>query len=319
MHPNGFRHEILPYAGGRDGFVRSVSPLLRRALDAGSPVLVAVRPELIDPLREDLGDDAGRVQFRNMRELAGNPARIIPEWESFLDGQEAHGSRGALGVGEPALGIGEPVWPGRRAVEIEECAIHEQLLDHAFSGRASWSLVCPYDLDGLEDEVIETAQRSHAFAYADGVSSANSRFVEGTGRPALSGTLPPPACGPVYTMDFREADLARVRRFVAACAERGHLGEDARGDLVLAVSELAANSVQYGGGGGRCRVWSEGDMMLCEVSDSGHITSPLVGRVRPTPEQIGGRGLWVVNQLCELVQIRSGEDGTVVRIHAHAG
>jgi anti-sigma regulatory factor (Ser/Thr protein kinase) len=28
----------------------------------------------------------------------------------------------------------------------------------------------------------------------------------------------------------------------------------------------------------------------------------------------GGRGLWLANQLCDLVQIRSGENGTVVRL-----
>ena len=55
-----------------------------------------------------------------------------------------------------------------------------------------------------------------------------------------------------------------------------------------------------------------------EFSDRGHISSPLAGRVRPAPDQIGGRGLWVVNHVCELVQLRSDEDGTVVRVHTHS-
>jgi hypothetical protein len=33
----------------------------------------------------------------------------------------------------------------------------------------------------------------------------------------------------------------------------------------------------------------------------------------------GGRGLWLTNQLCDLVQIRSGDAGTVVRAHVLAG
>ena len=40
--------------------------------------------------------------------------------------------------------------------------------------------------------------------------------------------------------------------------------------------------------------------------------------VAPPIEQYGGRGLWIVNQLCDLVQIRSAPSGTVVRVHVHA-
>jgi hypothetical protein len=51
------------------------------------------------------------------------------------------------------------------------------------------------------------------------------------------------------------------------------------------------------------------------VSDAGHFDDPLVGRIRPTPVQLYGRGLWLVNQFCDLVQIRSAGDGSVVRVH----
>ena len=42
-------------------------------------------------------------------------------------------------------------------------------------------------------------------------------------------------------------------------------------------------------------------------------------RLRPDISQEGGRGLWLANQLCDLVKIRSGERGTVVRLHVPAG
>ena len=56
--------------------------------------------------------------------------------------------------------------------------------------------------------------------------------------------------------------------------------------------------------------------MTCQVSDSGRIRDPLAGRVRPEPDARGGRGLWLVNQLCDLVQIRTGSSGTTVRVQA---
>jgi hypothetical protein len=63
------------------------------------------------------------------------------------------------------------------------------------------------------------------------------------------------------------------------------------------------------------RVWQDVDALICEVSDSGVIDQPLVGRELPAPGIEGGRGMWLVNQLCELVQVRSLATGTVVRLH----
>ena len=55
--------------------------------------------------------------------------------------------------------------------------------------------------------------------------------------------------------------------------------------------------------------------MVCEVRDRGRIEEPLVGRRRPEPGARGGHGLWMANQLCDLVQLRSRRSGTSVRLH----
>jgi len=34
----------------------------------------------------------------------------------------------------------------------------------------------------------------------------------------------------------------------------------------------------------------------------------------PSPEQEGGRGVYLVNQLCDLVQLRSSAEGTTIRV-----
>ena len=69
----------------------------------------------------------------------------------------------------------------------------------------------------------------------------------------------------------------------------------------------------------RYRVWRHGEVVVCEVHDAGRFDQPLAGRVRPTPDQTSGFGLWLANQVCDLVQIRSFEDGSVVRLHISAG
>ncbi|HWG98689.1 MAG TPA: ATP-binding protein, partial [Pilimelia sp.] len=64
------------------------------------------------------------------------------------------------------------------------------------------------------------------------------------------------------------------------------------------------------------RLWRDGAALICEIRDAGYITDrPLLGRQRPTIDQTGGRGLWLANQLCDLVQIRSTTAGTIVRLH----
>ena len=85
--------------------------------------------------------------------------------------------------------------------------------------------------------------------------------------------------------------------------------------LVLAVDEVVTNALRYGRGGGQVRAWSEDGAMICEVVGGRPIHDPIVGRVRPDPDRPDGRGLWIANNFCDLVQIRSSPAGTVVRCH----
>ena len=85
--------------------------------------------------------------------------------------------------------------------------------------------------------------------------------------------------------------------------------------MVVAVNEVATNSLVHGAGKGTLRVWRDASAFTCEVRDAGRFDSPLVDRQRPGPETAGPRGLWLANQLCDLVQIRTFATGTAVRLH----
>ena len=125
---------------------------------------------------------------------------------------------------------------------------------------------------------------------------------------------PPADAGihPIALDSLADLRLAHRRRRASApgCPrQRTH-------DLVLAVHEIATNSIRHGGGRGVLRVWREADTLICDIRDSGRIArQPLVGRVRPALGQAGGWGLWLANQLCDLVQLRELPDGSVVRLH----
>jgi anti-sigma regulatory factor (Ser/Thr protein kinase) len=305
-----FRHEALFY-NGDDGFLRGVLPFVGEALEAEEPLLIAVGEARTELLRDTLGEDAERVCFVDMRKLGRNPARVIPAWREFL-AEHAAG-------GHPVRGIGEPVWPGRSDAELEECARHESLLNVAFADGPEWRLLCPYDLDALDADTLRAARLTHPALLHEGISRRNDAYLPLHRAPGpFDGTLSDPPAER-EELAYTARGLGAIRGLVAKRAAAAGLDPEPREDLVLAVNELVTNSVQYGGGGGTLAIWREADALVCEVRDRGFIEDPLVGRLPPPVEQHGGRGLWLVNHLCDLVQIRSAPGGTVVRVHMRLG
>jgi anti-sigma regulatory factor (Ser/Thr protein kinase) len=301
-----FRHEALLYAG-EDGFLEGTVPFLRAGLEAQEPMLVAVSARKIGLLRSELGGGADAIGFLDMAEVGANPARIIPAWQEFV------GAR--IAPDAPLRGIGEPIWPGRSATELVECQRHESLLNLAFAGAGAFRLLCPYDTEALPPAVVEEAHRSHPHLVEDGVErpSAAWRDLAAVAAP-FDVPLPAPPAG-TPEMAFEAATLPAVRGFVARHAARAGLPDAQTGDLVLATGEIAANSVRYGGGRGVARAWTEDGDVLVEIRDGGRIADPLAGRRRPAEAQVGGWGMWLANQLCDLVQVRALSGGTVVRLH----
>jgi anti-sigma regulatory factor (Ser/Thr protein kinase) len=115
-------------------------------------------------------------------------------------------------------------------------------------------------------------------------------------------------------LDFGLDDLHDVRSLVAAGAAAGGLEPARASDLVVAASELAANSILHGGGRGLATVWEVAEAVFVEVADAGTIVDPTVGKVRPDPTAEYGRGLYIANQLCDQVAIDSTETGTRIRL-----
>src|SRR6185437_5773546 len=92
MEPAGrFRHEALFYANASD-YVADTARYVREGLAAGESVLVAVVEERARLLREELGADAGAVDFLDMAEVGRNPARIIPAWQEWVERNTARGT-----------------------------------------------------------------------------------------------------------------------------------------------------------------------------------------------------------------------------------
>jgi anti-sigma regulatory factor (Ser/Thr protein kinase) len=117
---------------------------------------------------------------------------------------------------------------------------------------------------------------------------------------------------------FDDESLFHLRSAVAAHGGELGMTEQVLEDLVLVAHELASNAVRHGQASparpGRLRLWRDGDLVFCEVSDHGPgIADPeSVGTVQVPPGATGGRGLWIVRQIVASIVILTGSQGTTL-------
>ncbi|MEV4656898.1 sensor histidine kinase [Micromonospora sp. NPDC049301] len=303
---DSFAHPALFYAD-QDEYLAGTVPFIRAGLTADEPVMVAVPGDNLDHIRTALGADAGRVQLHDMSVAGRNPGRIIPG--VLLAFAAAH-------AGRRVRIIGEPIWAGRTATEYPACAQHEALINAAFVGRPA-TILCPYDTSRLDRRWLDDAHRTHPTLHLDGVVRESPHYTDPVAV-AAGFNLPlqdPPAQATTITIDLHALSL--IRRVVTAEATAAGLSPDRVSDLTLAVSELAANTVRHTAAGGTLAVWTDDTRVICQLTDTGHITNPLAGRIPVPPQQTGSRGLLLVNQLCDLVRVHTVPGATTIRLHMH--
>jgi anti-sigma regulatory factor (Ser/Thr protein kinase) len=301
-----FHHEALLYDGEAE-FVDRCSSFVEEGLELGEPVLVMVGQAKLELLRQALGERGEDVHFADMEVVGRNPARIIPAWGRFVTD---HGSEDGSGG---MRGIGEPIWADREPDEMAECQLYESLINLAFAGADSFRLVCPYDSSALPGDVIAEARRSHPLVSDDGEPEpcGDYRGIDMVAA-GFSEPLPEPPPG-ADELSVTVDGLREARGLVRRRAQDAGLGERAD-DLALAVNEVLSNSVYHAQDNGALRIWDEPGGLVCEVRDRGHIAHPLIGREEPAIGQVGGHGVWLVNLVCDLVQVRSSENGSTVRM-----
>jgi len=275
-------------------------------LEAREPIMVAVVPEHLAWLQDALAHRAEYVEFVDMHELGHNPSRIIPAWQHFLDAKAKQRS--------PIRGIGEPIWPGRRPQELLECQFHEALLNVAIDPEIPFWLICPYDAEGLSPDVLDEAHRSHP-VILDSYSYHGSGRYEGRAHveSMFTAELPELKRQPTVAV-FTRNNVTRVGAYVKLEFHVSGLGVGEASALAEVIQRLASSSLRRGATLGTVRILSQPDDLICEVVDDTVIVDPLIGRHAPTDGE--DDSLWIANQMCDLVQVRSSSAGTTVRVHA---
>lgn len=300
------RHTAFLYRTQAE-FTTAVVDFIESGVSAGEPVLVAATGPNLRRLQQWLDHHNEFLAWADMSSTGSNPRRVTSAVRLFAEQHR----------GQPIRCVQEPAWPSRSAGERSEATRHEALVNLALAG-AQASVLCAYDLR-LDAGTIIGAQRTHPVVIRDGRSQASVSYTAGVVLPAECDeplSSPPPAA---MTLTYRQNQLA-VRRFAADHARLAGLSPDRTVDLVIAVGELAGNTLIHTSGPGTLTTWMVDGEIICQISDSGLIGDPLAGTHRPdAADPSRGRGLWVVNQLCDLVEMRTGPAGTTIRLHMRLG
>ena len=295
-----FVHPALFYEGP-EGYLAGTVPFVLDGLAAGEPVAVAVPGSRLQLLRDALGEKAAEVKMLDMTVAGRNPGRIIAE--VLRAAADPH-------PGVRVRIIGEPIWPGRSAVEYPACVQHEALINLAFVGRAV-TILCPYDIAALPPVAIADALATHPEIVEAGHTWSSQYFAPERIIASYNQPLGQPQ--EPRLLAFGRTQLREARHAAAEHAQAVGFDEDRVDDVVLVAGELAANSARHGGGAGTLRTWVDDVYFVCEVEDAGNLDDPLAGRRPADGHQLSGRGLLVVHHLADLVRVHTRPGGTTTR------
>lgn len=297
--PDGMVHEGVPYREPALLARELHAPVDEALRDGGRVVAVLDGPNRA-ALESLLGAAASGIEWRDPAEVHRVPAfTVASRWARSIRRDPHPDARTTVIAQHLDL-------PG---VERGHWIRLDAALNVALEGLPVTMLCpCPADRD------LDLVRATHATLRVDGESLPTGGVRDPVQLLAEYPPPPPPELGPpaaelAVTLDA----LPAVRRLVAETAPLGGLDPERTADLVLAVNEIATNSVEHGPGKGRLRLWTR-DGLVAEVHDVGRMAVPFPGMVAPPAAGARGRGLWLASELSDVLQVWSDASGTTVRL-----
>jgi anti-sigma regulatory factor (Ser/Thr protein kinase) len=284
--------------------LKSSQRYVQEGMEAKEPVLVAQPPAQLNRLRQML-PWSREVTYVDMTIAGRNPGRILP-WLMHDFILKHPGRRVRI--------VGEPVWPSRCKPAYPACVQHEGLLNLALKS-VDAQVLCTYDITRLPPHAIDDSHITHPFVqYGTGPVRPNDEYTPSALADAIDQPLDPPPAGAAWTA-FGWNDLRLLRDQIEVRAVSAGLTPNRVAAAKLAVTEAASNAVRHGGGTGTLRVWLEAGYLVFEVHSALPLKDPLAGRLQPRADSPNGRGLALINHVCDLVRLHGAPPlGTTIRM-----
>lgn len=270
--------------------VQGTRSFVERGLVSGAHVLVHGTRHRVALLREVLGTHP-RLEYGFDEELYQAPMRTLFAYQQKLaeipDGTE--------------FWVTGTVPQGRDAAEQAAWARYESAVNEALS-TFPFRALCTYDAGALPRSVVAGALATHPRISTDLTTGASPKYVD----PAaflddpLAQTPRPPSWPPTMSATITHLEhLARVRHLISTTARASSaVSQQAIGELLTAVNEVAANGLFHGAPPVQVSLWADIGKLTCLVVDSGPgISDPMSGY--RYPDESSPMGLWATRQLVD--------------------
>ena len=301
-----FVHRALIYEEEADLLAATV-PFVEEGLAAGERQLVVTTAHNAEVLGRALGRRADEVEFRDSHEWYVLPTHTLLGYQRYVEEADT-----------PRVSASSARWPSATS-RTPPSAIGSATSPRSTSRSRVLpvSIMCPYDARELPAPILTDARRTHPELCAGAGSPASEEFTETMTllRELDREELEEPT---VATVELPiTGDLRGVRDFVLERARDAGLSGKSLQDTFLAVQEVASNTLAHGARDGTLCTWIQDGELIFDVQDhvsgNGH---PVIARLGTEPALLADpRGLWMARLLCDLVEVRSGAGGLVVRLH----
>ena len=305
----GQGHAALLYEDST-ALLAATTPFLQAGLDSGDLTVLALRPELAEVVGGALGERVGSVESDTRLCLLGARAP-----DAFVAVRRAVERSAVTGNGRLRV-VGEPGL-GHSDVDSREAVRFEAAVNAVLAG-APVSALCVYDRAVLDEPLVGQVCATHPQLAVGDALLDNPRFRE----PAtVLRSLPVPRepledTAPVLAVDGA-AVLAELRGRLRAALTAVVADAELHEDLLLAVSEVAANAFRHGRPPVSARLWADGHRLICTITDSGRgYDDPLAGFRPAHGDDLsrGGMGLWLARKLWDSVDLDNDGPGLTVRL-----
>jgi len=289
-------------------FLETVLPFLADGLALGEPVLVVTTAANLELLGAALGERSAEVDYAESAFFGRRPPRRVGAFYRYWKGGQD------ISGGRRVRIVAEPVWSGRSAREITAWTRMESALNVTLAS-TSISMICPYDARTTDAHILADALRTHPAQVAGSRHSPSPQYTDPAAFARSCDARPlaqPPEGAETFGFD---GDLRALRRFIAGSAGAHGVSGDRADMLVLAVSEIGAYLKSQWPASATVRTWEQPGSIVCDFRQPGAIISdPFLG-LRPAELVPGdGDGLWLANQICDWMEIRSDAAGSTIQL-----
>jgi anti-sigma regulatory factor (Ser/Thr protein kinase) len=305
----GHGHAAVLY-DAPETLLAATTPFLEDGLRAGDLLVLACPPDLARQITDPLGERARDVEHEPRICLLGTRAAdaFVATRRVLQRASSARSGRVRL-VGQVQFEDG-PGGP-REGLRYEIAA-------NAVLAGAPMSVLCAIDTGVLPDRLVSLAAAAHPQLIAGEGLVDNRTFREPT---TFLQSLPVPRdpfedATPLLSVDGATV-LAQVRSRLRGALVAHVPDADQQDDLLLAVSEVAANAFRHGRPPVSVRMWRSGRQLVCTITDSGRgFDDPLAGFQPAHGDDLshGGMGLWLARKLWDSVDLMNTGRGLTVRL-----